>query len=195
MRKIILIIGAPGSGKGSRIDTCVKEGYTPISTSTLIHAAGIDTSHGKLIDDSVVIPLVTNAIVETAGDIILDGFPRNVSQAEALERENVKVDKIIYIKISEDEAVKRALNRLICSSCKETYSKTAYKPPKVDGVCDKCGAKLMQRADDNEQSLRKRFEVFKKETYPILDFYKARGYEISEFDAETNADEDILLMI
>ena len=194
-KKTIIFIGAPGAGKGSRIDICVEKGYTPISMSKLIHAAGIDTSHGKLIEDSVVIPLLTNAIAKTDGNIILDGFPRTVSQAEVLEREKVKVDKIIYIKISEEEAVKRALNRLICPSCKEVYSKTSYKPPKVPGICDECGAKLIQRADDNEESLRKRIELFKRETYPILDFYKKRGYEISEFDAETNADEDILLML
>ena len=136
-----------------------------------------------------------NAIKKAEGNIILDGFPRNVSQAEELERQGVKVDKIIYIKISQEEAVKRAVNRLICPKCQATYTKTAYKPPKEEGICDLCGAELTQRADDNEETVRKRFEIFEEFTLPVLDFYKSRDIKIEVFDAETDKDNKILEML
>lgn len=194
--KTIIFIGAPGAGKGSRIKTCVEHGdYTQISSGNLLREAGIDVSSGKLIEDSIVIGLVKNAIERAPGNIILDGFPRNLSQAEELERQNVKVDKIVYIKISQEECVRRALNRLICPKCQATYTKTRYCPPKVEGICDLCGEALTQRADDNEETVAKRFQVFEEHTLPIVDFYKSRGVEIAVFDAETDDDSKILDLI
>lgn len=194
--KTIIFIGAPGAGKGSRIETCVNNAnYTQISSGNLLRQAGFDLSSGKLIEDSIVVSLVRDAIEKAEGNIILDGFPRNVSQAEELERQNVKVDKIIYIKISQEEAVQRAVNRLICSKCQAVYTKTAYKPPKKEGVCDLCGADLTQRADDNEETARKRFKIFEELTFPLLDFYQSRGIQIDVFDAETDANDKILSMI
>ena len=194
--KTIIFIGAPGAGKGSRIETCVKYGdYTQISSGNLLRKAGYDLSSGKLIEDSVVISLVKDAIEKSEENIILDGFPRTISQAEELEKQNVKVDKIIYIKIDQEEAVKRAMNRLICPKCQEVYTKTAYKPPKKEGICDLCGAGLIQRADDNEETIIKRFQIFKSLTFPILDFYKSRGIEVNIFNAETDEDDAILSLI
>ena len=152
-------------------------------------------SSGKLIEDSIVVSLVKDAIGKAEGNIILDGFPRNVSQAEELEKQGVKVDKIVYIEISQDEAVKRAVNRLICSKCQATYTKTAYKPPKQEGICDLCGAELTQRADDNEETVRRRFSIFEELTFPLLDFYKSRGIQIDVFNAEKDEDDKILSMI
>ena len=194
-KKTIVFIGAPGAGKGSRIEECVKFGYTPISSGNLLRKAGFDLSSGKLIEDGIVVSLVKDAIEKTEGDIILDGFPRTVSQAEELEKQSIKVDKIIYIKISQEEAVRRAVNRLICSKCQSVYTKTAYKPPKIEGICDLCGESLTQRTDDNEETVRKRFEIFEEITFPIIDFYESRGIEIAVFDAEIDADEKILSMI
>ena len=194
--KIIIFVGAPGAGKGSRIETCVKyANYTQISSGNLLRQAGFDLSSGKLIEDSIVVSLVRDAIEKAEGNIILDGFPRNVSQAEELERQNVRVDKIIYIKITQEEAVQRAVNRLICSKCQAVYTKTAYKPPKKEGVCDLCGAELTQRTDDNEETARKRFKIFEELTFPLLDFYQSRGIQIDVFDAETDANDKILSMM
>lgn len=193
--KTIIFIGAPGSGKGSRIETCVKHGYTHISSGNLLRQAGFDLSSGKLIEDSIVVSLVKDAIEKTEGNIILDGFPRNVSQAEELEKQGVKVDKIIYIKISQKEAVKRAINRLICPKCQSVYTKTAYKPPKKRGICDLCGEKLIQRTDDNKETVRKRFNLFEEFTFPLLDFYISREVGFDVFDAENDEDDKILSMI
>lgn len=190
--KTIIFVGAPGAGKGSRIKECLCYGYTHISSGDLLRNAGYDLSSGKLIEDSVVVSLVKEAIQTSGESIILDGFPRNVSQAKELERQGVEVDKIIYIKISQEEATRRALNRLICPKCQATYTKTSYKPPKKEGVCDLCGTKLITRADDNEETLKKRFEVFEKVTLPILDFYRSKGVEIAVFDAETDKDDRII---
>lgn len=193
--KTIIFIGAPGAGKGSRIETCVRQGYTQISSGNLLREKGYNLSSGKLIEDSVVVSLVREAIESSVGNIILDGFPRNISQAEELERQGVVVDKIIYIKISQEEATRRALNRLICPYCKSTFTKTNYKPPKKEGVCDFCGKKLIQRADDNEKTIRARFKIFEEVTLPILDFYKEKGIEIKTFDAESDSDDHILELL
>lgn len=193
--KTIIFIGAPGCGKGSRIETCVKHGFTQISSGNLLREAGFDLSSGKLIEDSIVVSLVKDAIAKAKGNIILDGFPRNISQAKELEKQDIKVDKIIYIDISEEEAVYRAVNRLICPSCQAIYTKTSYKPPKQEGICDLCGASLTQRADDNEQTVRRRFNIFGELTYPLLDFYKSRGIQIDVFDAEVDREDKILEMI
>ena len=194
--KTIIFIGAPGAGKGSRIADCIKHAdFTAISSGALLRQAGFDLSSGKLVEDSIVVSLVKEAIEKTEGNIILDGFPRNISQAEELERQNVKVDKIIYIKISQEEAVSRAINRLICPKCQATYTKTDFKPPKVEGICDLCGAELTQRADDNEETLKERFRVFQELTFPLLDFYKSKGIEVDVFDAEAGNNSKILEMI
>ena len=194
--KTIIFIGAPGAGKGSRIETCVNHaGYTQISSGDLLRKAGFDLSSGKLIEDSIVVSLVKDAIEKAGENIILDGFPRNISQAKELEKQNVKVDKIIYIKIDQETAVVRAINRLICPKCQATYTKTAYKPPKQEGICDLCGENLTQRADDNEETIRKRFNIFEEKTFPLLDFYKSKGIEIDIFDAEKDKDNKILEMI
>jgi len=177
------------------VETCVKQGYTQISSGNLLRQAGFDLSSGKLIEDSVVVSLMKDAIEKAEGNIILDGFPRNVSQAEELEKQGVKVDKIIYIKISQEEAVRRAVNRLICPKCYSVYTKTSYKPPKKEGICDNCGIKLIQRADDNEETVKRRFEIFEELTLSVLDFYKSRGIEIDVFDAEKDKDDKILEMI
>lgn len=193
--KTIIFIGAPGAGKGTLVEMCKKQGFTQISSGNLLRASGYDLSSADFITDSIVIPLVKDAIEKTDGNIILDGFPRQVSQAEELEKQGIKVDKIIYIKISQEEAVKRAINRLVCSKCQSVYTKTAYKPPKIEGICDLCGEKIIQRADDNEETVKKRFEIFEELTFPLLDFYKSRGIPIEVFDAEKDSGIKILSMI
>lgn len=194
--KTIVFIGAPGAGKGSRIETCVKQrGFTHISSGDLLRKAGYDLSSGKLIDDGVVIPLVKEAIQKAKGDIILDGFPRNVAQAKKLEAAGVKVDKVVFINISREEAVRRAVNRLICPKCQAVYTKTDYKPPKQEGICDLCGSALTQRTDDNEATIAKRFDVFVNATYPVVMHYHNNGIEIGVFNADKDPDEEILNLV
>lgn len=194
--KTIIFIGAPGAGKGSRIETCVNQGgFTHISTGNLLRQAGYDLSSGKLIEDSIVIALAKDAIKKAKENIILDGFPRNVSQAKELEKQGVKVDKVIYITISREEAVKRAVNRLICPKCQAVYTKTAYKPPKHEGICDVCNTALIHRSDDNEETIGKRIDTFLSVTFPVLQYYYSKGIEVEVFDAEKDEDDAILSMI
>lgn len=194
--KTIIFIGAPGSGKGSRIEECVKNAdYIQISSGDILRKAGFDLSSGQLVEDSIVVSLVKDAMKKVKGNIILDGFPRNVSQAKELEKQGITVDKIIYIKISQEEAVERAVNRLICPNCYATYTKTAYKPPKQEGICDLCGKNLTQRVDDNEETIKRRFKIFENCTFPLLDFYKSKGIEIDVLDTAVDSNSKILDMI
>lgn len=192
--KTIFFIGAPGSGKGSRGETCERElGFKRIITGELVRALGFNLSN---VEDSFVAALVKDAIQKTNGNIIFDGFPRSIPQAEELDKLGVKVDKIIYFNISQEEAVKRIANRRICPKCKATYSLTYSKArPKKEGICDLCGEKLIQRADDNENAIRKKFKTFEEKTFALLDFYKAKGVEIRIFNSEIDEDSKILEIV
>jgi len=195
--KTIIFIGAPGSGKGSRIKECVKNAdYTQISSGDLLRNAGFDLSSGQFVKDSIVVSIVKDAMKKAKGNIILDGFPRNISQAKELEKQGVKVDKIIHIKISPEEAVKRALNRLTCPNCNATYSKTGYNPPKKEGICDLCGEKLTQRSDDtNEGIIRERIKIYEEKTFPVIEFYKSKGIKIDVLDTAVDPNSKVLTMI
>lgn len=195
MKRKILLIGAPGSGKGMRIEECKKIGYTPISSGNLLREAGYDLSSGAFVQDNIVITIVKNAIedIETVkGNIILDGFPRNISQAKELEKSGINIDKVVYLNISKERSVKMILNRLTCSQCQTVYTKDAFKPPKIRGICDNCGGKLFQRKDDTKEIAERRFEEFQKKTLPLVNFYKKRKIEIIEIDAEKTLPKDII---
>ena len=107
--------------------------------------------------------------------VILDGVPRNLTQAEKMKEYGIKIDCIVYLPISEDEAVKRAANRLVCSnpSCQAGYTLSDFKPPKKKGICDKCGSPLTKRPDDNEETVRQRLRIYEEKTLPLLQFYQS----------------------
>ena len=189
MRKIILIIGPPGSGKGSRSEECKKAGYIHISSSKLIEDAGYDLSRGGAgIPDEVVIKLVMNKVKSSSKNskIILDGFPRRRKQAELLNR-YLKIDQVIYFKIPKEIALERVKNRIICPVCKTPYSRS-YKPPIKEGVCDKCGENLTRRPSDTEEIFFKRFKAFKENAYQIMEYYRDEGICIKTINAETDFD-------
>jgi adenylate kinase len=143
---------------------------------------------GVLVPDQITIQMVLERM--SAADCrlgaILDGFPRNLEQAEALDkalaRQGKAIDKVIYIKVSEEELLKRLSGRWICRQCQTPYHATDS-PPKVWGKCDKCGGELYQRPDDNEESVRKRLEVYFAETAPLIDYYTQMG-KLLEIDGE-----------
>lgn len=192
MKKCILLVGAPGSGKGMRIDECKKYGYTPISSGNLLRKAGYDLSSGNFIKDSVASTIVKNAIQKAKGNIVLDGFPRNIMQALALEQQQVYIDKIIYLKISKQRSIQMALNRIICSQCQCVYTKDFYKHSKIDGICDICGGILITREDDTKEIVERRFDDFQEKTLPLVDFYRKRKVEIIEIDSETTLPKEII---
>ena len=182
------LMGAPGAGKGTQAEILCKELNIPtISTGNILRAAiknGTPTGlkaksfmdAGQLVPDEVIIGIVTERLAEAdcAGGYILDGVPRTIAQAEALEQGGIKFDAVVSIEISDETILERMSGRRVCESCGASYHLVAV-PPKTPGVCDSCGGKLVQRKDDAPETVKARLEVYHKETEPLKDFYAKRG--------------------
>jgi adenylate kinase len=188
----LVLLGAPGAGKGTQADFLTdKLKLAHIASGDLFRQAlskgtelGLQAKtymeKGQLVPNEITIKMVLERI--TAADcqagIILDGFPRNVEQAQALDTalktQKKKIDKAVYIKVSEKELLSRLTGRWICRSCQTPYHEI-NSPPRVAGKCDKCGGELYQRADDNTTTIKKRLEVFFAETAPLIDYYSQSG--------------------
>lgn len=194
MAKIILFIGAPGSGKGSRGKICEKHGCIHISSSQLLREAGYDLDKSRKIPNEVIIKLIKKAVRKAGQNqtIILDGFPRRMDQVEVLEKE-IPVSKAIYLKISKQDALKRVEDRLVCSNCEELYTENLYKRPIQDGICDKCGGLLKKRSEDNDEIFSKRYRYFKKLTYPVVGYYAKKEKLVAVNAMAPN--EDIITVI
>ena len=189
---IIIMLGAPGTGKGTIAGILTKELEIPqVSTGDIFRKhikeqtelgklAEKYISQGKLVPDDVTIDLVENRLKEAdvQNGIILDGFPRTVKQAEELdkmlEKEGKQVDLVINLTTPEDEIVERIVNRRICSNCKAVYN-LVLNPPKQEGICDKCGEELVQRKDDNPETVKLRFNNYIEQTSPLVDYYDKKG--------------------
>jgi adenylate kinase len=189
MKAQLILLGAPGSGKGTQAAKLVSElGYKHISTGDLLRneiakesdlgkkVQGI-MARGELVDDDTVLELLNTNCDLSSGSYIFDGFPRNIDQAKALDGEVIKdiAHKAIYFDIDLDILAKRLVNRRTCSDCGEIYNLLS-KAPKTEGVCDKCnGVNLKQRKDDNEESVKTRLGVFKSTIDPVLSYYEEKG--------------------
>lgn len=181
-KKIYVFIGVQGSGKGTQAKIIAEKiGLCHISTGDLFRNCEgklkekLDSymNAGKLIPNELVLEILKTRIAKSDCDkgIILDGFPRNLEQAKALEK-LLKVAKVIEIKLSDSESLKRLSGRRICEKCKEGYNIYTAPKPKSDGICDKCGGKLVQRTDDNEEAIKKRIKDYHNKTEPLLKYYK-----------------------
>nr|WP_325299318.1 adenylate kinase [uncultured Dysosmobacter sp.] len=184
----LILLGAPGAGKGTQADILCKElGIPTISTGNILRAAiknGTPTGMkakafmdaGKLVPDEVIIGIITERVAEAdcANGYILDGVPRTIAQAEAMEKAGIVFDAVVSIEISDETIMERMSGRRVCESCGASYHLVAV-PPKSEGVCDKCGGKLVQRKDDAPETVKARLEVYHKETEPLKDFYAKRG--------------------
>lgn len=177
----LVFIGPQGSGKGTQAKIIAEKlGLVHISTGDLLRGATGELKEkideymlkGELIPDELMIRILNKRISEPDCEkgFILDGFPRNLKQAEELEKE-INVDKYVEIAIGDEEAVKRVSGRWNCKDCNIAYNVVTAPKPKVEGKCDKCGNELFQRADDKEGAIRKRLEVYHSETEPILEKY------------------------
>ena len=182
----IILFGPQGSGKGTQAGLLVeKYGWKHISPGELFRAevkkgSEVGKKVKEYIDNGILVPneinfeIVKNALAENDfKNFILDGFPRTQDQADYLDT-IAEVDFAIEIHISEAESVKRISARLVCSKCKEGYN-TIYIKPKTEGVCDKCGGELKQRADDTPEAVRKRLAIYHEQTAPLKEFYNKKG--------------------
>ena len=184
----IILLGAPGAGKGTQAELISKKlGIPTISTGNILRAAvkegtpiGLEAKRymdaGQLVPDSVIIGIVAQRLEQPdcAGGFILDGVPRTIGQAEALDAAGVTFDHVLSIEISDEEIEERMEGRRVCQSCGAPYHVKA-KPPKREGVCDSCGGALIQRDDDKPETVRRRLEVYHQETEPLKDYYQAKG--------------------
>ena len=184
----LILLGPPGAGKGTQAEILNKKLAVPtISTGNILRAAvkngtpvGLRAKEymdaGKLVPDEVIIGVITERLAEPdcQKGFILDGVPRTIPQAEALEKAGITFDAVVSLEISDEEIVERMGGRRVCTKCGAPYH-IKNLPPKVEGVCDACGGKLEARADDKPEVVRDRLTVYHKETAPLKDFYAERG--------------------
>ncbi|WP_223703208.1 adenylate kinase [Sutcliffiella deserti] len=189
----LVLMGLPGAGKGTQAERIVEKYNIPhISTGDMFRAAmkegtelGLKAKsfmdQGQLVPDEVTIGIVRERLEkeDCKNGFLLDGFPRTVPQADALEQilEDLgrKIDYVINVKVDQSILMERLTGRRICKDCGATYH-LVFNPPSEEGKCDKCGGELYQRADDNEETVGNRLEVNVKQSKPLLDFYKSKGY-------------------
>ncbi|BDH68795.1 adenylate kinase [Streptomyces albidoflavus] len=193
----IVLVGPPGAGKGTQAAFLAKNLSIPhISTGDLFRAnisqgtelgkqAKSYMDAGNLVPDEVTIGMAEDRMgqADAENGFLLDGFPRNVSQAKALDEslkaQGVALDAVLDLEVPEDEVVKRIAGRRICRNDSSHVFHVEYSKPETEGVCDVCGGELYQRADDKEETVRKRLEVYHNETEPIIDHYKAQGLVVT----------------
>lgn len=201
---IIIMLGAPGTGKGTIAGILTKElGIPQVSTGDIFRKhikeqtelgklAETFISKGQLVPDDVTIGIVENRLedADVQEGIILDGFPRTVRQAEELdkilEKKGKKVDLVINLTTPEDELIERIVNRRICSNqeCKTVYN-LVLNPPKKEGICDVCGSPLIQRKDDTEETVKERFKTYTEQTRPLIEYYEKKGNLYSTLVSKT----------
>lgn len=200
----IILLGAPGSGKGTQAKMLVEKYSVPqISTGDLLRAAvaegtplGLQAKAimdaGQLVSDEIVLGIIKERLGQddAKNGFILDGFPRTLVQAEALDNMlnqlSWPIDGAILFDVDYEKIVKRITGRRTCGQCGQMYN-IYTSPPKQEGICDKCGGELQQRADDNEETIRKRLEVYEEQTAPLVDYYAGQN-KLSKITAEGDID-------
>ncbi|MBR4211590.1 MAG: adenylate kinase [Oscillibacter sp.] len=184
----LILLGAPGAGKGTQAEIlCDRLGIPTISTGNILRAAvknGTPTGlkakafmdAGQLVPDEVIIGIISERLREDdcKNGYILDGVPRTIAQAEALEKAGILFDAVVSIEISDETIMNRMSGRRVCEACGASYHVVAV-PPKQEGVCDRCGGKLVQRKDDAPETVKSRLDVYHQETEPLKDFYARRN--------------------
>ena len=185
---IVILLGAPGSGKGTIAGRLASEDASlkHVSSGDLLRGAvakgtpaGVEAKafmdKGSLVPDALIARMIKDVLAETTGDVtmLLDGFPRNVAQAEILAETGAPIRSVVLVDVPDDVIADRIAGRRTCPNCKAGYHVTAL-PPKVDGVCDKCGAALVVRKDDNPETVKDRLVVYHRETEPLIAYYESK---------------------
>ena len=186
---IVILLGAPGSGKGTIAGRLAAADANLKHVSSGDHlrgagakgtAAGVEAKafmeKGQLVPDALIAQMIKDVIAETAGDVtmLLDGFPRNVAQAEILEGTGAPIRSVVLVDVPDAVIADRIAGRRTCPKCKAGYHVKAL-PPKVEGICDKCGAELVIRKDDNPDTVKDRLVVYHRETEPLIAYYEKKG--------------------
>lgn len=184
----LILLGAPGAGKGTQAEKiCEKLSIPAISTGNMLREAMANGTEmglkaksfidaGKLVPDEVVIGIINERLKadDCKNGFILDGFPRTIPQAEALDNMGVRIDRVIDIEVPDDKIASRLSGRRVCLKCGATYH-TAYKKPEQEGICDVCGEKLVQRKDDMPETVLDRLKTYHEQTEPLKGFYEKKG--------------------
>lgn len=184
----LILLGAPGAGKGTQAEKiCEKLSIPAISTGNIIREAlkngtemGLKAKSfidaGQLVPDEVVIGIIKDRLAQNdcANGFILDGFPRTIPQAEALDEMGVEIDKVIDIEVPDEKITDRMSGRRVCKECGASYH-LLYKKPEKEGVCNLCGGELVQRKDDHPDTVLDRLKVYHEQTEPLKDFYAKKG--------------------
>lgn len=184
----IIFLGAPGAGKGTQAEIVSKKLAVPtVSTGNIIRAAlknetemGLKAKEyieaGKLVPDEVVIGIIKDRLAQDdcANGFILDGFPRTIPQAQALDEMGIVIDKVIDIEVPDEFIAARMSGRRVCKACGSSYH-IEYKKPAVDGICNECGGELVCRKDDAPETVLERLKVYHEETEPLKEYYAGKG--------------------
>lgn len=206
----LILLGAPGAGKGTQAELLVHKLSIPaISTGNMLREAIAEGTElgmkaksymdgGNLVPDELILGIVADRVAQSdcAGGFILDGVPRTLAQAEALEAKGVKIDYVVDIEVPDSEIEGRMTGRRVCGRCGASYHIVAH-PPKIDGICDECGGELVIRKDDAPETVRNRLKVYHSTTEVLKDFYGKLGrlVKVDGCQSIEKANEDILAAI
>lgn len=198
---IVIMLGPPGVGKGTQARIlCESRGLRHVATGDLLRAARRDGTElgkqaqgfmdrGELVPDEIIIGMVREVLEGMGGDagVVLDGFPRTLPQAEALdevlEEMGLQVDRVLLLTAPDEVLVQRVAGRRSCPDCGRVYN-VHFGPPQSAGVCDDCGTPLVHRKDDDPETVRNRLEVYQRETRPLVDYYEGHGADLREVDGD-----------
>lgn len=203
----LVLLGAPGAGKGTQAEIISEKYNIPtISTGNIIRAAlkngtemGLKAKayidSGRLVPDDVVIGIIKERLSESdcEGGFILDGFPRTIPQAEALDNMNITIDAALSLEVDDREIVKRMSGRRVCEKCGASYH-VEFKKPITDGICDACGGALVIRKDDEPDTVVDRLDIYHKQTEPLKSYYKAQGKLIT-VEGQSKVDDTTKLVL
>lgn len=188
MSNVIVLFGKPGAGKSTRLKEFLKgreDNFDAVSVGDLFRNARKSNTElgqkaasymdaGQLVPDELVNELVIEGLQKAEKPIFIDGFPRTIVQAEAMVRAGI-CPLVIEFYVDDEIVFERARNRIVCPACGATYTLNEFDPPKVEGICDKCQTELGKRSDDREEVVSNRLEVYRRDTYPVLDFLASIG--------------------
>ena len=203
----LILLGAPGAGKGTQAEIiCEKFNIPAISTGNILREAikngtemGIKAKsyidNGNLVPDEVVIGIINDRLAadDCKNGFILDGFPRTIPQAEALDKMNIGIDCALSIEVADEKITERLSGRRVCLTCGATYH-VDYKKPAKEGICNNCGAELVQRNDDKPETIADRLAVYHSQTEPLKDYYKKAGKLITVEGQEEVKDTTALVL-